>query len=223
MAIPLSRESSEEILLRHDRYIVAHVKHIVHQSSTFAHQAVLDLEIDELVQRVRIKFWRVLEKGPVLYPRAYLRRIIHSEYVDMRRQQKLFLPLPTEEEEHGYEERGLLCGESPDPADEVDQYLQCLTRLEEAIQMILRLPPRQQLAIICSLQERVDDLAQLVAMFKKYRTNIETIQWPVERAEKQLLQASLSAARSTLAKNMKVEIRTKWSLPAPIDTNQSCM
>jgi hypothetical protein len=56
--------------------------------------------------------------------------------------------------------------------------------------------------MLCSLKERVDDLKQLVEAFKAYKLDIQAIQWPAGKAEKQLLHASLVPAKKTLAKSL---------------------
>ena len=202
-SLPPIQETREATLKHFDRYIVTQVHYFGRHYPTIAHTSVMDLEIDELVQRVRIKFWQALERRHILYPHAYIKLIIKSEFVDMSRQRKSFLPLPTDEE-WSYGEAGELgVRNMPDPADEVEQEMEAFDFLNETIQAVLGLPPRQQLALICSLQDRVDDLVQLVNAFKAYRIDIEGIQWPTEKAEKQLLQASLTPARKTLAKKMK--------------------
>ena len=56
--------------------------------------------------------------------------------------------------------------------------------------------------MICSLRERVDDFIQLASAFKMRRIDIEGLQWPQEKSEKQVLQASLSCARRKVAAHL---------------------
>ncbi len=209
ISIHPNKETSEIILQRFDRYIVAHTQSLMNHYPSFAHRAVLDLEIDELIQRIRIKFWLMLEKGRILYPHAYIRHIIHSELIDAWRRQKPVLPLPTDEDEEWHQTIG--SENTTDPADEVEQAMEELACLRETIPMVLGLPPRQRLAMICSLRDRVDDLVQLVDAFKAYRTDIETLSWPTEQAEKGRLRASLSVARRRLAQEMKERTESRKS------------
>lgn len=194
---PSEKESIEAILKRQDRYIVSQVKKYIIHCPHSAYQEVADLEIDELIQLVRIKFWRALERGHVHYHHAYINRIIHSEFIDMKRRQKPLLPLTLEEGEEYYPGKS-----QPDPADEVLQKIETSSLLNEVVQIVMELPSRQRLAMICLLHDRVDDLLQLIDVFKRQRIDIESIRWPIEKAEKQLLQASLSPARRTLTKKM---------------------
>ena len=205
MPLPSKDESSEAILKRFDWYIGVQSKRVVRHYPALAPQAVVDLEIDELMQRVRIKFWRALERGPILYPRNYIKRIIRSEIIDMGRQRKPSVPLPTDEDEQRrfWEMSGFLISDDHDPADEVEQQMESSALLERAIPLVLSLPPRQRLAMMCALQEKVDDLMQLVDGFKDYHTDIETLRWPTEQHEKRVLQASLVVARQTIARKMR--------------------
>lgn len=202
-SLPLKSQMCETILERFDRYIVTQVHHLLLSRNCPSGSAGLDLEIDELVQRVRIKFWQALERRHIRYPYAYIRLIVQSEFVDMIRRQKPFLLLLTEEEWSHIEVEASSDLNIPNPVDEVEQQVEACIRLDETIRNVLNLPPRQQFAMICSLRDRVDDPVQLINAFKAHRIDIEAIQWPAERAEKQLLQASLAPARRTLAKNMK--------------------
>lgn len=195
------KETSETILKRHDRYIVTQVKKFMSHYRHSGYQEVADLEIDELIQLVRIKLWRALERGHIHYHHAYINRIINSEFIDMKRRQKPLLPLTFEEGEENYRSK---C--QPDPADEVLQKIEALSFLNETVQMVMELPSRQRQAMMCLLQDQVDDLLQLIDVFKRYRIDIKAIRWPDEKAEKQLLQASLSPARRTLTKKMNKEI-----------------
>jgi DNA-directed RNA polymerase specialized sigma24 family protein len=194
-------EGSEAILKCHDRYIVNQVKRFLSHYRHSSYQEVADLDTDELIQLVRIKFWRALERGHVHYHHAYINRIINSEYIDMKRRQKAHLPLLIDEGEEYYPSEGQY-----DPADEVIQKIEGSSLLNETVQLVMELPPRQRQAMICLLQDQVDDLLQLMDVLKRYRIDIKAITWPDEKVEKQLLQASLSPARRTLAKKLKKEV-----------------
>jgi hypothetical protein len=205
IAFSTQKESSEAVLERCNWYIEAQAKRVVRRYPVLAQQAAADLEIDELVQRVRIKFWRALERRPILYPYNYIKSIIHSEIIDMARQRKPYLPLPTDEEEQRrfWEMNGFFLADEHDPADEVEQQMESTLLLERTIPLVLNLPPRQRLAMMCALQEKVDDLMQLVDHFKDYQTDIEALRWPTEQHERRVLQASLVVARQTIARKMQ--------------------
>ena len=202
-----AEESSEEILKRYDWYIVVQAKRIVRLYPALAHQAVMDLEIDELIQRVRIKLWRTLEKRTILYPHNYIKRMIRNQLIDMQRQMKPTVPLPIDEEEEWQfsEAIGITLAHTSDPAEEVEQRIESSSLLEKTVPLVLRLPPRQRLAMMCSLKERVDDLVELVNSFQAYQTDIERVSWPAEHHNRRVLQASLVVARRAIAKQMEDE------------------
>jgi RNA polymerase sigma factor (sigma-70 family) len=199
-------ETNEDLLKQFDYHIVYHARSLVHRYSRSATFEQLD-EADELIQRTRIKFWQMLSKTHIDYPRAYLKRIIYTEFSDMKRQQKAYPPLSLDEDWLGNQLEQL--ENVPDPADEVEKHLEGEEFMQKVIQLILCLPPRQRSAIICLLLDQLDDPAHLADLLKKHQLNVEVLQWPNGKAEKKLLQASLYIARQTLAKNLHIDMHTR--------------
>ena len=199
-------ETNEDLLKQFEYYIVYHARSLVHRYSRSAHIEQAD-EADELIQRTRIKFWQMLSKSHIDYPRAYLKRIIFTEFSDMKRQQKGCPPLSLDEDWPGSQLE--LLENVPDPADEVEEHLEGEEFTQKVIQLILRLPPRQRDAIICLLLDQADDPAHLAELFKKYQLNVEVMQWPRSQTEKKLLQASLYIARQTLARSLHIDLHTR--------------
>jgi DNA-directed RNA polymerase specialized sigma24 family protein len=201
-AAAVSRRDACEMCLHHlDGYIVSQVHRLGHCYSRDFHPAVLDLELDEIIQRVRIKFWQALEKRDIHYPHAYIKLIIQSEFIDMRRRKKGYSSLPIDEELIQAEVE--IAGQGmTDPAETMMQQMDTSICLKELIQAVLALPPRQQYAMICSLKDRVDDLKLLTEAFKAYKMDIQAIQWPAGNAEKRLLYASLAPAKKAVAKSL---------------------
>src|SRR6266700_1366881 len=111
-------ETNEDLLKHFDYYIVYHARSLVHRYSRSANFEQLD-EADELIQRTRIKFWQMLSKSHIEYPRAYLKRIIYTEFSDMKRLQKAYPPLSLDEDWPGSQLEQL--ENVPDPADEVEE------------------------------------------------------------------------------------------------------
>jgi DNA-directed RNA polymerase specialized sigma24 family protein len=191
----------EVTLIRLDGYIVSQVHRLGRYYYRNIHPGVLDLELDEVIQRVRIKLWQALEKRDIRHPCAYIKLIIQSEFIDMTRRQKSDLSL-SKEEELIHAEVEIAAQHMADPAEMMLQQVDALTCLKEMIQAVLALPPRQQYAMICSLKGRVDDPRQLIEAFKAFKMDIQAIQWPAGKAEKQVLHASLAPAKKALAKNL---------------------
>src|SRR5579862_1666614 len=112
----------EDILVQHDRYIVALVTQLARGSSNVGHPEVLDLEIDELVQQVRIKFYYALLSRRIAHPKTYLRMIALNELRDLSRKHKP--PLPLQFDDNGELYMGdLLVMESEELADPEEAYI----------------------------------------------------------------------------------------------------
>jgi len=70
--------------------------------------------------------------------------------------------------------------------------------MTETIEAVLRLPPRQRYAMICSLKDKLDDVLPFIDALKNHNVDIERINWPEKKDELQSLRASLSIARKKL-------------------------
>ncbi len=198
----------EEVLEQNEQFIISQARELMRRNSYIAHADVLDLEIDELVQCVRIKFWQALEeKRQIEYSRAYIKRIVYSEFIDMLRRKKpqRSLPLPVDEEGELYQGNMLITSSEgmADPAEVVEQQVEAEICMSEVVDAVIRLPERQQRVMVCSLRDRVDNLTQFEDAFEKRHKNVDMLQWPVEKSEKLLLQASLSSARLNVLKCVK--------------------
>jgi len=194
----MMKETSEAILEDIDGYIITQTKKLMCWHLV-ARKELDTLEVDELTQRVRIKFWKVLEKGQVFRPYSYVRSIIYSEFIDMKRQQKQIFPLPSDEEEEAH-----CLKHQEDPADEIIQRMEAQSLLQQVVQMVIDLPPRQRMAMICSLWEQVDDLIQLRTILTAYGFDGKAMETPLERTGRRTLLASLSVARRKLAQRLPV-------------------
>jgi RNA polymerase sigma factor (sigma-70 family) len=82
------QESASSILERYSDYIDS----LVRQSAKR-----IDLDVDELAQRVRFKLWQALENRPIAYPKAYIRAIVKNEITDLARNCALSQPFLEEE------------------------------------------------------------------------------------------------------------------------------
>jgi RNA polymerase sigma factor (sigma-70 family) len=191
-----------KIIEQYNSFIVTHSRMMVYRY--FGYSDFLDQEVDEMSQLVRIKFWRVLLKYPITNYPGYILKVIKSVLIDRIRQSKDLLPLPINEE--GELIQGHLIVSTGDgmgnPEEEVVA-VECLNQLVEAVS---ELPPRQQRAMISSLRERVDNGIRLIDAFSKYQILIEEIQWPEEKDERQRLKASLSPARRNVAEKIGVNL-----------------
>lgn len=197
----------EAILSEYDQYLSKQVQDCMRLHADIVRSEVLDLETDELIQRVRIKFWHALQDKHIEYHKTYIKRIVNSEFIDMVRRIKpnYTLDLPVDEEGELYQGRMLITPSSgmADPSVEYEEQVEANERLQEVVDAILTLPLRQQHAIICDMHDRVDDLDALKKAFKKRKATIERWQWPQQKNEKLLLRASLTYARLKVNMYMK--------------------
>ncbi len=187
-----------EILRQNDNYILTLAREKVPRH--IASSEVLDLEIQELAQRARIKLWRALQKRNITHLKAYIRCIVHSESIDMIRSSKSELPLPLDEEGELYQGNVLVMFSEgmQDPLYELEQKEIAAEYITQVVDMLHSLPPCQRKIMICSLKEQLDDVPTLTQAFKKFEVNIEAVRWPSKKKEMQNLKASLSIARKKL-------------------------
>lgn len=201
----------EELLARFDPYIVFLVEKMARRSSNLGHPEVLDLEIDEIVQRVRIKFWRALEAKEIQHHKAYIQRIVHNEFNDLSRKRPSPLPLPTDEDGELYM-GDVMITESQGMAGPAVVYEQAESldySLALAAYTVSALSQRQKHAMICLLKERLDNRIQLLEASKKHEVNIEDFDWPEDEADETRLKASISAARRNIAERLGI-LLSEW-------------
>ena len=201
-----SDPDSEEILVRFDPYIVSEVEKLARRSSNIGRPEVLDLEIDEIVQRVRIKFWKALVARQIEHPGAYIRRIVCNEFNDIPRKRKPPQPLPTDEDGEIYIGKVILSESEgmSDPAHELELEEGLHDLIALAATVVSNLSQRQKHAMICLLKERVDNRIQLVDAFKKHEIDIDEYEWPEDEVDETRLKASLSAARQNIAQRVGI-------------------
>ena len=194
------RSDLTALLEQFDPYIVMKGEAFGRTYSHFAHPAVLDLEITEVIQRVRIKLWEKLQaQHSITHYKTYIRNMIHHAFIDEIRKKKFFLPLLTDE--HGEIEGTLVAiynDYSLDPASAFEQRVEANELINSVVEAIVHLPERQKLAILCQLRERVDDLIQFDSTLQAHEVEANTIVWPSKPAEKQLLKASIPPARKKI-------------------------
>ncbi len=207
----------EEILVRFDSYVVMLVQKKACSSSNIARPEVLDLEIDEIIQRVRIKFWRALLTKHIDHHRAYIRSIVSNEFNDIGRRRKAPLPLPTDEDGELYMGNVLVneSKELADPAIAFEKEEETDDLLEFTAQVVTDLPPRMKLAMINHLKDQIDSLIRLTEAFEKREVNIKTMKWPEDPADSKRLKASLSPARHLIARQVGLNLSEykKWGVP----------
>lgn len=193
-------------LSKYDAYISSLVQKILPARFGQLSSNECEMEIDEVAQRVRIKFWQALQKRRIDSPKTYIRCIINSECIDLARQHRPTVSLPFDNEGE------LLLGhlllsegeQTSDPELIVEQEELLLERLKELVDIVRqRLPRRQRQAFLCGLIEKVDDYDLLKKMLEDQQVNLDEVSTSAGQAEQRTLQASRSQARRTIARHMQ--------------------
>ena len=90
-------DPDNEFLVEHDACIQAKARKVI-PSGLFS-EDVLDLEIDELAQTIRIKLWESRQKRFISNPEAYVSAIAYTTSVDMMRRHRPTVSLFADENE----------------------------------------------------------------------------------------------------------------------------
>jgi DNA-directed RNA polymerase specialized sigma24 family protein len=160
---------------------------------------VVDLEIDEMVQLIRIKLWVVLQNSSISYPKPYIRQTVRTMTIDQTRKRgHVSLPVNDDGELNGgipliTPSKGMC-----DPAYEIDSQEVDPDMLRCVATAVEKLPHQQQYALICRLKDRIDDALVLIDSLQNLKVDPETVCWPEDEDEKKCLKVSLSVARKKL-------------------------
>jgi RNA polymerase sigma factor (sigma-70 family) len=195
---PYDSDAVNEILVEHDLYIQA-IARLEMTTGVFADD-VLDLETDELIQNVRVTFWDACRKRSITSPRTYIKYIARTKFIDMLRRHKPLLSLYANEDEEPSISDCLVARNEGlrDPGYEVEREEVAPEFLKKLVLAVLSLPPRQRLAMLCSLKERGDEVLPLTKALELQGVDIKAINPPADKSEANLLKASLPAARKKL-------------------------
>ncbi len=161
-----------------------------------------------MAQRVLIKFWQVLAVKHIKYHKAYLRTMVCNEFNDLSRKRKRPLPLLTDDDGEWYlgDAEELERAWAVDPADEFEESESLTELMDSMADALVKLAPRQQQAMICELNEKIDATLQFIQALRQRSVEVKTVDWPEDEADKVLLKASLSPARHKLAKTLGFDI-----------------
>jgi DNA-directed RNA polymerase specialized sigma24 family protein len=193
-----SDSDADEILLQYDAYIVDLAQNNVPRNVVYPD--VLYDEVSEIAQKVRIKLWLNLRKKYIRNIKAYIRCIVYTEVVDMVRQYRSTFPLLLNEDGELYRGNMIAMPDEgmQDPAYQVEQEEALEDSVQAIFEIIMKLPPRQQYAMICSLKAQLDDVLPIIDALRDQVLDIEAINWPKGGNELQSLRVSLSVARKKL-------------------------
>lgn len=180
-------------------YIVGLMKNAAYARLSF-------MDRDDITQQVRLKTLGVLQEKDIRNPYAYLKSMVHNEYVSYIRRQKPVIPLLMTDDGEIRDE--LIVGRqgSSDPQIEFEEMSNFFELLEVVVHLIVRLPKTQKRAAVCVLRDRVDDPILLTEVFWQHDLDISTLQWPTDPREKQRLQASYAPVRQKLAQVLNIDL-----------------
>jgi DNA-directed RNA polymerase specialized sigma24 family protein len=203
--------SIDEMIARYEPFIRMQVKRKALTYHILVHPETLDLELDDIAERVLVSFWQKLQAGAIHYPEAYIQRMIDYAFLDiLRRQKRQGMPLSLSTHREDDPSRASVpevCDDTtPDPEADILQQEAAWELAAQLARAIEQLPPRQKRAMECSLCESLAELRQFSATFAICHVNIENARWPGTDEEKRRLKASLFAARSALARALHIDI-----------------
>lgn len=199
----------QETLVLLDPYIVALVYSMADRLTGLVNQALLGLELDDVAQETRIKFWQALCEKQIVYPKAYLRRIVLNTFNDWLRKHRYFSLSFDEYSELATGEVLFAPKESAaDPLEVLEQQESYTELLEWTVQSIASMDRarRQQHVAICSMKERVEDLLEFTEALQRHSIDAAAFQWPADEGGEKLLKASLAPARRAMAKSLDVQL-----------------
>src|SRR5438874_11609887 len=184
---------------------------------------VADADLQDIAQEAWVSFSRRSENGDIGNSEAYIAKVIRNKFRDHLRQEKQRSRLPTISlsayAENPDMELAAISGEGLiNPANELDDQMEKMDFLNNLVAALSKLAPRQRRAMICTLLDKVDDPLPLKQALKSNHVDASGMCWPSNKAEKRLLQASLPAARRSLANLMHIDLcqykqRTRRSHP----------
>jgi DNA-directed RNA polymerase specialized sigma24 family protein len=193
-----NRKDVSTILEQLDGHIrILALKHVPRQISS---RETVDLDVAELAQKVRIKLWLALEKEPVRPIRnlnAYVGRIVYHESVSMVRAHKYLQPLFVDDDGELSYGQALITADKAmqDPSDVVEQEEQLEECLQRAIIAVKALPPRQRQAMLCTLNDYIEDVPLILDYMQNNSLSVSAAQWPQDERDLRSLKALLSVSR----------------------------
>lgn len=193
----------EGILYQYEPFIRALARKHIPQS--IIHREILDLEIDELAQKTLFNLWQALLKQDIRNKRAYIRRIVRNEAIDMLRRHKPIVSFSVDEDGELHQEFVVIASSQAvqDPVEMVEQEEMLNSYSGNLAEEVQALPAQQQRAMICMLKDKISDILSVVDMFQPYGIDAENMDWPETENELRSAHVSLSIARKKMRASKK--------------------
>jgi DNA-directed RNA polymerase specialized sigma24 family protein len=208
---------AEDLLVQYDPYIVALVSQQAYGSSNAARLEAGAMDLDDITQRIRIKFWTAVRTRRITHYKAYLRTIVLNEFHDIPRRRASPLPLRTDEDGELYMGDVVTVGseEADNPEDEYIEGENFRELLETVLPFISEMSPQQRRVLFCRIYEALGERLNDIESFRRCAIGCEVYTWPEDEQEKRLLQASLSAARKNLLKKIDAMLEQCEQMKVP--------
>lgn len=174
-------------------------------------RGVTDADLQDIAQEAWVSYSRISEKGDIDNPKAYIAKTIRNKFKDHLRKEKQQSHLPIislsafadnpDLELAALSHQGLI-----NSTNQLDDQLEKIDFLNNLAVVLSKVAPRQRRVVICTLLDKVDDPLSFKQALKSNHIDASEMCWPSNKAEKRLLQASLPAARRTLARLMHIDL-----------------
>jgi DNA-directed RNA polymerase specialized sigma24 family protein len=207
--VPLSTLDNNAILEEYDGYIRYLAYQFIPRRLICAD--VLDLEIDEVVQTVRVKFWEALSQREIKNHKAYLRRMVYNEAVNYKRRAKFRQALDTDEEGEPYYGTVLLSqSESTlDPLDVLVEKESINEHIHRAVDAVMSFPALQRKAVLCVFKDRVDYIHELYAALRVHHVDGQELNWSSCGGTLHSMKVSASLAKKKLKALQRASLQTQ--------------
>ncbi len=205
--VALHTPDENAIIQEYDGYIRNLAYHYIPRQMIRAD--ILDLEIDELIQTVRVKFWEALSRREIKNYKAYLRRMMHNEAVNYRRKARFHQVLDTDEEGEPYY-GDLLLSQNEGTLDPLEILIEKETiseYIQQAVDAVMAFPPLQRKAILCVFKDRVDYLHELREALHTNHIDFKQLDWSGRQAALHSMKVSASLAKKKLKALQKASLR----------------
>jgi RNA polymerase sigma factor (sigma-70 family) len=189
--------------------MLEHFQYILYFAQKYVSSNIGPVDSDDVAQEACIKFWLICKKQHIDSPRAYIRKIVHTIVADMVRKYKSQLFQTLSIDEHGEISEIYLMNVEEAELSNPETILEQKESLDETMKKLMDavtdLPPRQKISTVTTLRRRVDDLIQFVTVLQENNLDSE-LEWPIERVERQRLQASFPHGRRSIAHTMNIDL-----------------
>jgi DNA-directed RNA polymerase specialized sigma24 family protein len=189
--------------------MLEHFQYILYIAKRYVPSYIGPVDSDDVAQEASIKFWLICQKQTIESPKAYIRTIVYTVVADMVRKYKPQLYQALSTDEHGEILESYLINLEEAEQRNPERILELQESLHETMKKLVgavtELPPRQQHSAVTTLKERIDDLLLFVDVLQENNINGD-LERPIERVERQRLQASFSHAQRHIAHIMNIDL-----------------